>query len=71
MQPSHWVIIEKTVLPLLFFCPPFTVGFIYWSISHQVSFLEALWKPVLFMLSLLWIWQTSSQRLIDTASYET
>jgi hypothetical protein len=72
MQQSHWEFLEKTVLPLLFSSPLFTVGFMYWSVSSgQASFLGAIWKPVLFTLIFLWLWQTSSQRLIDKASYET
>ena len=70
MQQPHWVIIEKTVLPLLFFCPPFIAWFVYWSMSrNQAGFLEAIVKPVVFTLILFWIWRCLSHKLL--VSYET
>ena len=65
MQQPHWVIIEKTVLPLLFLCPSFIAWFVYWSMSrNQTGFLEAILKPVVFTLILFWFWRCSSQKLL-------
>ncbi len=59
-------VLEKTVLPLFFFSPFITVSVIYGVTSGaHVHVLGATGQPLFFTLLLFWIWQNSSQRLLD------